>query len=99
MEQEHLHLNAVAGALESIRRKLAEPGRWLRFSERDYYNGVFDARDRLDEALIRLPAGARADLGRVVARLDAEFERRTVPDERSSTDPLLDGWWARNMER
>ncbi|MFI6985298.1 hypothetical protein ACIBSV_42970 [Embleya sp. NPDC050154] len=37
------------------------------------------ARDLLQAVLLWLHAGAKADLGRVVGRLDAEFDRRTVP--------------------
>ncbi|MDI3405102.1 hypothetical protein [Streptomyces cavernicola] len=36
------------------------------------------ARDLLEDVLLWLPRGARADLGRIVAGLDAEFDRRVV---------------------
>lgn len=37
------------------------------------------ARDLLQAVLLWLPGGAKADLGQLVARLDAEFDRRTEP--------------------
>lgn len=46
-----------------------------------------DARDELELALRYLPAGARSDLRRRLARIDAEFERRTLPE------PNVIGTW------
>ncbi|MET9627040.1 hypothetical protein ABZX92_06215 [Lentzea sp. NPDC006480] len=48
----------------------------------DYYVfvDVVHARDVLEQVLKRLPVRARAELGRVVRRLDIEFERRTLPN-------------------
>ncbi|WP_188136221.1 hypothetical protein [Lentzea indica] len=44
------------------------------------FDSVVHARDVLEHVLERLPVRAKAELGRVVRRLDAEFLRRTLPD-------------------
>ncbi|UGQ14685.1 hypothetical protein LO772_14530 [Yinghuangia sp. ASG 101] len=70
----------MAAALQECRWYLAEPGPVLPepFTGCDCCNPIL-ARDLLQAVLLWLPAGGRADLGRVVARLDAEFDRRAVP--------------------
>ncbi|GGS72751.1 hypothetical protein GCM10010222_11950 [Streptomyces tanashiensis] len=58
------------------------------------------ARDRLEDVLLWLPQGARADLGRLVAGLDAEFDRRTVPLSPHLTPARpwgACGWWRRRL--
>ncbi|MFD5743336.1 hypothetical protein ACFXJM_13670 [Streptomyces massasporeus] len=47
----------------------------------------------MDEVLRYLPGGARADLGRLVARIDAEFERRTLPDPGWASEWTAGRWW------
>ena len=71
-----------------------QPGRYLDASE-VYEPGleVEDARDVLDEAMRWLPPGARADLGRLVERIDREFERRTLPDPGPFSDWTAGRWW------
>ncbi|MFD9336976.1 hypothetical protein ACFWBF_21625 [Streptomyces sp. NPDC060028] len=51
-------------------------------------------RDELADAYRALPPGARVALGGVLARLDAEFRRRTLPDP----DPRAAHWadWSGN---
>lgn len=43
-------------------------------------DSVVHARDVLERVLDHLPPRAKAELARVVRRLDVEFERRTLPD-------------------
>ncbi|MFI6262117.1 hypothetical protein [Micromonospora sp. NPDC051006] len=57
-----------------------------------------DHRDTLAEVLRLLPAAPRADLGRVVDRLDREYERRTLPAAWPPTEwERGRGWWWRRM--
>ncbi|MFF3115467.1 hypothetical protein ACFVSN_40580 [Kitasatospora sp. NPDC057904] len=79
LEHERLWTGAVAGALSECRRYLSQSGRVLPEPETgcDECNPIL-ARDLLQAVLLWLPVGARVDLGRLVARLDAEFDRRTV---------------------
>jgi hypothetical protein len=79
LEEERLWPGAVAAALAECRWYLRQPGRVLP----DPAVGCdccdpLVARDRLEDVLLWLPRGARTDLGRLVARLDTEFDRRAV---------------------
>ncbi|GDY80273.1 hypothetical protein SAV31267_097580 [Streptomyces avermitilis] len=79
LEEERLWPGAVAAALAECRWYLGQPGRVL--PDPVMGCGCCDplvARDRLEDVLLWLPRGARTDLGRLVARLDAEFDRRAV---------------------
>ncbi|GEB57000.1 hypothetical protein SGA01_26050 [Streptomyces gardneri] len=51
------------------------------------------AREVLEEVMLHLPHGARHDLGRLIARIDDEFERRTLPDPGPVIDWTEGGWW------
>ncbi|MER6765354.1 MULTISPECIES: hypothetical protein [Amycolatopsis] len=92
---------SVALALERYRQFLNQPGRWLYVPgpELTWVDPV-DARDELERALILLPRGARAELRRLVAPLDGEFERRTLPDPRAgSISPWqAAAWWRRRLQ-
>lgn len=79
LEEDRLWPGAVAAALAECRSYLGQPGRVLP----DPVIGCdccdpLVARDRLEDVLLWLPRGARADLGRLLAGLDAEFDRRAV---------------------
>ncbi|MFF2078713.1 hypothetical protein ACFVXG_28675 [Kitasatospora sp. NPDC058162] len=102
VEDERLGPNAVFWALAECRRYLAQPGRVLPEPEVgcDECNPVL-ARDELEAVLRWLPRGARVDLGRLVARLDAEFDRRSalMSGPRIPGPPLgVEGWWRRRPE-
>ncbi|WP_243659154.1 hypothetical protein [Tamaricihabitans halophyticus] len=58
-----------------------------------------DARDELEAVLRVLPSGPRAELRRVVAALDEEFERRTLPDPKASLISSYHSaaWWRRRL--
>ncbi|MGW3989868.1 hypothetical protein [Streptomyces sp. NPDC004830] len=80
LEDERLRPGAVSAALAECQWYLNRPGRVLP----DPMTGCdccdpLVARDRLEDVLLWLPLGARADLGRLVARLDAEFDGRAGP--------------------
>jgi hypothetical protein len=91
----------VFGALARFEWTFRQPGRYLNLSATvDPGLEVEDARDDLEEVLRRLPAGARKDLGRLVRRIDAEFERRTLPDPGPVSDWAAGRrWWQRIRER
>ncbi|MGV9693095.1 hypothetical protein ACWDUX_28770 [Streptomyces sp. NPDC003444] len=92
---------AVADALARFEWAFRQPGRYLNASE-VWQPGleVEDARDDLEKVMLHLPLGARRDLGRLIARIDEEFERRTLPNPRPVRVRALDGWWwARTRER
>lgn len=80
---------------------LRQPGRWLYVPLADCpCHDVVGGRDNLQAMLKALPPRARRDLGRIVVKLDAEFERRTLPDPFASEllcsvwyDPPSRPWW------
>ncbi|OPC78434.1 hypothetical protein B4N89_35845 [Embleya scabrispora] len=86
--------NAVFNALDRFERTFRQPGRYLN-APYVYSPGleVEDARDDLEKVLRRLPEGARKDLGRLVARIDTEFERRTLPDPGPAVMWTAGRWW------
>lgn len=86
--------NAVADALFRFERAFRQPGRYLNASQ-VFQPGleVEDARDDLEEAMLHLPRGARRDLGRLVARIDDTFERRTLPDPAPASEWTTGHWW------
>ncbi|MGX1274608.1 hypothetical protein [Streptomyces phaeoluteigriseus] len=92
--------NAVAHALARFEGALQQPGRYLNASVA-YSPGieVEDARDDLEWAMLRLPPGARRDLGRLVTRMDEEFERRTLPEASNIERAHFGWWWTRMRER
>ncbi len=46
-----------------------------------------------------LPPGAQRDLGRLITRLDAELERRTLPEPNNIELVMFGWWWTRMRER
>jgi hypothetical protein len=88
VEAEYLWRDAVAEALSRFQRAFEQPGRYLSGPGESPGIEIEDGRDDLEVALTHLPHGARADLGRLVERIDAEFERRTLPN------PSRPGEWA-----
>lgn len=101
LEEDRLWPGAVVTALAECQRYLEQPGPVLP----DPVMGCeccdpLVARDLLEDVLLWLPHGARTDLGGLVARLDAEFDRRTVP---LSPHLVLAspwgacGWWRRRL--
>ncbi|WP_329124498.1 hypothetical protein [Streptomyces sp. NBC_01353] len=89
-----MRTDTVADALARIERAFKQPGRYLKASPvcRPGLE-VEDARDDLEEAMHHLPHGARDDLGRLIARFDDEFERRTLPNPWQANDRTGGGWW------
>ncbi|MCX4515650.1 hypothetical protein OHA27_36225 [Streptomyces sp. NBC_01619] len=92
--------NAVAIALSRFEWAFKQRGRHLNASEA-YSPGieVEDARDDLERAMLHLPHGAKRDLGRLVTRIDEEFERRTLPEPNYIELAMFGWWWTRMRER
>ncbi|WP_387319885.1 hypothetical protein [Neobacillus sp. NPDC058068] len=94
LEDERLWPNAVADALDRFEWMFKLPGRYLSASH-VWQPGleVEYARDDLEEVMLHLPCGARRDLGRLVDRIDDEFERRTLPNPGPVDEWTVGGWW------
>ncbi|MCZ4119916.1 hypothetical protein [Streptomyces sp. H39-S7] len=95
---------AVEAALRNYRAFLRQPGRFLDlcFAVSPHPGSslvdMANARDILREALHALPQPSRAELGRVVAGLDAELRRRTLPDPLAHRRLWWHGaWWHRRL--
>ncbi|MFE6338593.1 hypothetical protein ACFVOK_36150 [Streptomyces sp. NPDC057798] len=100
VEDLELWPNAVADALARFERAFQQPGRYLNASEVSSPGmEVEDARDVLEQAMLHLPCGARRDLGRLIGRIDAEFERRTLPEPNNVELAVSGWWWTRMRER
>ncbi|WP_405612483.1 hypothetical protein [Streptomyces sp. NBC_00076] len=94
-------------ALRRYRAFLSPPGRGIRYPYLDdcdcrgcFLRDVRHARDMLGTALRNLPPRARAELGRLVDALDADYLARTLPDpfvlDRREWRPHV--WWYRRLE-
>ncbi|MFJ6780773.1 hypothetical protein [Streptomyces yangpuensis] len=98
---EGLWPGATRTALQTCRSFLALPGRWL-YLRRDYcacescdlrYD-IAVARDLLELVASRLPPWPRRELEALLAGLDEELWRRTVPDPFAHRQPHRRGaWW------
>ncbi|MFJ9697025.1 hypothetical protein [Kitasatospora sp. NPDC101183] len=90
------YLSEALGQYEEFLRR---PGRVLYVPLSDCpCHDVLGARDDIQAMLSALPPRARRELGRIVARLDAEFERRTLPDPhayRRRAYSRFDWWYQR----
>lgn len=105
VEAEYLWRNAVADSLATYEHAVRRP--------RHDLTALMDAdcpcccpceaRDTLEDALYRLPSGARTDLLRRLARADERFVRRTLPEPWRRETPQWQppgAWWRqRVMER
>lgn len=98
IEDQQTWPNAVAKALSCIEWAFKQPGRYLDASPFDS-PGVGDARDDLEWAMLHLPPGAKRDLGRLITRIDEEFERRTLPEPNYNEWATTCWWWTRMRER
>ncbi|MFE9723808.1 hypothetical protein ACFYQ5_09480 [Streptomyces sp. NPDC005794] len=94
----------MEAALRHYRAFLRQPGRYLDLCfpvsphPESSLVDVANARDILQEALRSLPQPSRAELGLVVACLDAEFRRRTLPDPHAYRRLHRHGeWWHRRL--
>ncbi|MFC5117817.1 hypothetical protein ACFPN7_28105 [Amycolatopsis halotolerans] len=97
----HRGAGSVSQALDRYRSFLRQPGRWLYVPWTDCpCCDPVDARDELEAVLRALPPGARAELRRVVAPLDEEFRRRTLPDPTASSLSSWHaaGWWRQRLQ-
>ncbi|WP_107052000.1 MULTISPECIES: hypothetical protein [unclassified Streptomyces] len=102
---EGLWPGATATALATCRSFLALPGRRL-YLQRGYCaceqcdlrNDIAVARDLLELTVHRLPPWPRRELEALLAWLDGELWRRTVPDPFAHRQPHRTGaWWHRRL--
>lgn len=94
LEAERLHPGAVHQALVVIAGFLRRPGTLLYVPWADCpCCDVVGARTTLQTALHGLPRRSRAELRVLVDRLDAELQRRTLPDPLAPAGP----WWRRRL--
>lgn len=93
VEDEHYWPDAVWKSLELYRMLLRRPGRYLN-GDASVSPGIEpeDGRDLIASVLDRLPRGARRDLERLIAPLDKDFLRRTVPSQ-PRPDWSAGLWW------
>lgn len=99
VEAQYLWPDAVANALSRFEWAFKQPGRYLTGPSESPGIEIEDGRDDLEVALRHLPKGARADLGRLVERIDMEFERRTLPNPGWVSGWTAGRWWRRIRER
>lgn len=102
----YLYLGATKSALRRYRAFVSPPGKRPRYPKPAdctcrgcSLDDVRHARDVLESVLEQLSGRARADLGRQVARLDAQYLARTLPDpfasQYDSNGPR--SWWERRL--
>lgn len=99
-EARYLWQGAVAEALHQYERFLRRPGRYLYLPWDDHPCGdPTDARDTLEAALRHLPPAARPGLRKIVAPLDAEYLRRTLPDPFAASLSAwhAEAWWRQRI--
>ncbi|XMA35626.1 hypothetical protein O1157_00605 [Streptomyces albogriseolus] len=96
VEDQQMWPNAVAHAFLHIECAFQQPGRYLDACAFDS-PGLADARDDLEWAMRHLPSGARRDLAQLITRIDAEIERRTLPDP-ALIEVTMGGWWWTRMQ-
>jgi hypothetical protein len=102
VEASDLWRGAVAEALAAYRRFLARPGRYLYLTEEDLLyapNDPVHARDLLEIAVQRMPKRGRVGLRAILAPLDDEFLRRTLPDPQiaKSSPWHAEYWWRQRL--
>ncbi|MCB5163400.1 hypothetical protein LG634_00840 [Streptomyces bambusae] len=98
-EARHLWHGAVAEALLRYERFLKLPGRHLYLPHDTCCCDPVEARDTLEDALRHLPPAARRDLYALVARLDDEFRRRTLPNPliAEASPYAAAAWWRQRI--
>ena len=97
LESQRFWPGYLSEALEHYERLLRQPGRWLYVPLADCpCHDPIGSRDNLQSMLDALPPAARRDLREIVARLDGEFERRTLPNP-GAPEEIRVGWWHRRL--
>ncbi len=92
---------AALEAIDAYRAFLARPGKYLYLllsisgsQDQELRENVAVARDLLEVVVHRLPTRARRDLEALLAEMDDELRRRTLPDPLAYRQPYRrGGWW------
>jgi hypothetical protein len=104
--REHVRPGRTAAFLLEYRKFLRRSGGKLRLETSSHpscpgcqYDDIALVRDALEAVTRVLPPSARAEMRRLLSRLDGEFRRRTLPDfsprTSQSGEPLP--WWHRRV--
>ncbi|MFF5228026.1 hypothetical protein [Dactylosporangium sp. NPDC000521] len=92
----------VGDALRGYRREIRRAGRWIDLAGQcpSPSCDIGHQRDVLEAALHALPRDAARELRRLVAALDEEFLRKTLPDPRAATRGAWHAraWWRQRLE-
>ena len=107
---DHIRPGRTADLLRSYRKFLRQPERTLRLVASVWpscpgcrYDDIAVVRDTLQDVMRLLPLRARTELRRLLATLDTEFRRRTLPDLDPQHWTDWDGtpfpWWHRRLYR
>ncbi|MGW0032641.1 hypothetical protein ACWDXD_22765 [Streptomyces sp. NPDC003314] len=99
-DDEGLWFGATREALDAYRWFLSLPGRYLYLrlsvcgcAQHELWENTAVAQDLLDLVVLRLPPRPRRELEALLARLDDELRRRTLPDPFAHRRPHRgEGW-------
>jgi hypothetical protein len=97
LEADRFYPGYLRDGLDQFEQFLRSPGRLLYVPLADCpcHDPVY-GRDTVEAMLNALPLRARRELREIVALLDDEFERRTLPDPTAPVE-LGAGWWHRRL--
>lgn len=97
LEADRFWPGCLRDSLDQFEQFLRRPGRRLYLPLADCpCHDPLASRDNVEAILDALPLRARRELRQIVARLDEEFERRTLPDPRAPVR-FGAGWWHRRL--
>jgi hypothetical protein len=97
LEADRFWPGCLRDSLDQFEKFLRSPGRLLYVPLADCpCHDPLNGRDTVEAMLDALPLRARRELREIVARLDQEFEQRTLPDPSSPVE-LGAGWWHRRL--
>jgi hypothetical protein len=97
LEADRFWPGCLRDSLDQFEQFLRRPGRWLYVPLADCpCHDPLASRDNVEAILGALPLRARRELRQILARLDEEFEQRTLPDPMALVR-FGAGWWHRRL--